>query len=762
MAYLLNGFAIKLSADKFNVQVRAVPDPGQMKALRADFGQDWFLSWRGGYAYGIPKSDQVEVGFGRNKIAECQKHEFMHLISGRLSNVLPQRFPKYKAFSRRPFAFLGQKEEIVGSVIGSWRVVHDLVHQFKIRPRYELDPRIIELRPDETEIAIFLKIGLNWSILAPLEDLQAAQIELAGLNVVRRDPGPDERRLVGTIASLQGDNVLLSESFDELRSIEAKRVQLEGSKASFTRCLRKLLGSKYQEFDDARFQAEGEYLLGPSLHKFLEKMRGVLKAGEEIRLAPDLTCEISDIVEARNEAHYKTVVSCGGVQYCFDSAKVKRHEYAWYGLTKFGPFDRETFSKRSPKILVVCPNESAGKVSQFIRLFRDGIQSEANSRFAKGFSGTFGLVNPQFVTCEVPTLGKSDGRAGETYWRTIENHLASTDAQYDLALVVILDQHSGLADINSPYLRGKAVLLTNGIPVQDVRLNTITARPASLQYSLQNLSVAMYAKMGGTPWTVSHDLTVDDEVVIGMGNVELTGSRFDKKQRYMGITTVFRGDGNYLLSNVSRVCRYEEYAEELEASMLEVLREVKRRNGWQKGDTVRVVFHAHKPLRNVEVAQLVRECIADIGSEQTIQFAFLTVTHDHPFKILDTAQKGQEVNEVWKGVYAPNRGTVIQLGRYTRLLVTNGLSQIKRASAPLPSPLLVNLHRESTYVDLQYLPEQVLKFTSLTWRSTQPAHAPVTIYYSELIASLLSRLKEIPGWSPAVLNTKLRSSRWFL
>ena len=450
MPYFLNGFAIKLSADTFKVQVRAVPDPGQMKALRAQYGHDWFISWRGGYAYGIPKGDEVDAQFGKNRVAECRNHDFMHLISARLSNVLPHRFPKYKAFSRRPFAFLGQKEEIVSSVIGGWRGVNDLVHEFKIRPRYELDPRIIELRPDATEIAVFLKIGLNWSILAPLEDLQAAQIELTGLSVVRRDPGPDERRLVGTIAVLQGGNVQLSESFDDLKAIEAKRVQLEGSKASFSRCLRKLLGSRYQEFDEGRYRAEGEYLLGPSLHKFLEKMQGVLKAGEEISLAPDLSCEISEIVEARNEPQYQTVVSCGSVQYCFDAAKVKRHELAWSGLTKFGPFDRETFSKRTPKILVVCPNESAGKVSQFIRLFRDGIQSETNSRFAKGFSGTFGLVNPQFVTCEVPTLGKSDGRAGETYWRTIENHLASTDVQYDLALVVILDQHSRLADLNSP------------------------------------------------------------------------------------------------------------------------------------------------------------------------------------------------------------------------------------------------------------------------------------------------------------------------
>ena len=170
----------------------------------------------------------------------------------------------------------------------------------------------------------------------------------------------------------------------------------------------------------------------------------------------------------------------------------------------------------------------------------------------------------------------------------------------------------------------------------------------------------------------------------------------------------------------------------------------------------------HKPLRQVEVAKIVERCIQEVGAGQSVQFAFLTVTHDHPFKVLDTAQAGKATASGRKGVYAPGRGTIVQLGRYTRLLTTNGVSQIKRATSPLPSPLLIHLHRESTYVDLQYLPEQALKFTSLTWRSTQPAYAPVTIYYSELIAELLSRLEEVPDWSPAVLNTKLRSSRWFL
>ena len=74
----------------------------------------------------------------------------------------------------------------------------------------------------------------------------------------------------------------------------------------------------------------------------------------------------------------------------------------------------------------------------------------------------------------------------------------------------------------------------------------------------------------------------------------------------------------------------------------------------------------------------------------------------------------------------------------------------------------MRLHPASTFRDLDYLTEQVLKFTSLSWRSTLPAGRPVTIYYSELMAELLARLRAVPDWSPALVNTRLESSRWFL
>jgi len=159
----------------------------------------------------------------------------------------------------------------------------------------------------------------------------------------------------------------------------------------------------------------------------------------------------------------------------------------------------------------------------------------------------------------------------------------------------------------------------------------------------------------------------------------------------------------------------------------------------------------------------VAQCVAEVGESQNIEFAFLTVSHEHPFTLLDKSQQGIVLKDAArKGTYVPERGRIVQLGRYTRLLCTNGPALIKKALSPLPKPLLIHLHPQSTYRDLTYLSEQVLKFTSLSWRSLLPARQPVIIYYSKLIADLLARLRHIRGWSPALLNIKLRASKWFL
>jgi hypothetical protein len=167
-------------------------------------------------------------------------------------------------------------------------------------------------------------------------------------------------------------------------------------------------------------------------------------------------------------------------------------------------------------------------------------------------------------------------------------------------------------------------------------------------------------------------------------------------------------------------------------------------------------------MRDRELGRLIAASAATVGAEQNVEFAFLTVGDRQPFTMLDHGQRGKEGLGQFRGVYAPERGTIVQISPSQRLLAITGPSLISRPGAPLPHQLHLRLHPASTFRDLEYLSEQVLKFTSLSWRSTKPARRPVTIYYSELMASLLARLRAVPDWSPALLNTRLKYSRWFL
>lgn len=430
-----------------------------------------------------------------------------------------------------------------------------------------------------------------------------------------------------------------------------------------------------------------------------------LKGKNPVKLHGGIEATIGERVQLNNQSGYKTVIELPPSKYCFDRSRTKLHQYAWEGLARYGPFDRGSFPTRSPRILLVTPDTVTGKISQALKKFRDGFGSSKDSKY-DGFTDTFHLSNPAFFPLSVSLQDVNRSDVAKVYRKAIEDRL-TRDGNFDAAFNILHDEHAGLPDAQNPYLVAKSILLSHGIPVQEARVSTLTANEYSLQYTFRNLATALYAKMGGVPWTVDHGETVDDELVVGIGNAELSGSRFEIRQRHIGITTVFRGDGNYLLSNLSKECKYEDYPDVLRESTIAVLREVKQRNNWLPGQTVRIVFHAFKPLKNVEVADIIASSVKEVGSEQTIEFAFLNVSLDHSFTLLDMAQRGITKKNQTKGVYVPRRGLTAQVGRDTRLVTTTGPQMVKRANLALPRPLLIHLHKQSTYRDLSYLSEQV-------------------------------------------------------
>lgn len=635
---LLNGFEVELPAE-VAVVVRSMPNPADVKAERERLAGHWFVHWFGGnlFCLRLKPGGPNLAGVPRN----VKVHEHPWLFRARLDDVIASVFDRYAALRYRPFTFLAQRDELIATAAKKARLRHSLLTDFKILPKFSLSAKIIEPRDGDIGLGLFVTLGMRHEINAELEALQDAGVDLFGLYVIRRNASVGQRQLVGRVERLEEEIVYLSEATDATTA-RAADVHLESSLENFSHCLNTLLGNRYTSLRDAIDDAEAAFRTGPAFDDIIEKMGEYLRRKSPVEIGQQVQARVGRRLSLENDRDMTTVYTMPPIEYVFDRAGSKRHTFAWPGLQNHGPYDRTTFAKRSPRILVVYPDTAEGKVETFLKALRDGMPPPGR-QFPSGFAKVFGLLNPEFTRCPVRLFGNGEQSIEAAYRRAAEAYLAKEPA-IDAAIVAIVDEHAHLPMLQNPYARSKAFFLTLGIPTQQIRLATVNQRPVVLQHSLQNLSIALYAKLNGTPWTVDQDQAISDEIVIGMGIAEMSGSRTLARQRFVGITTVFGGDGTYLLGNFSRECSYDEYGDLLRDLMVGALREVRARNNWQPGDTVRVIFHAHKPLKRDEVAKIVFECAKEVGDGQNLQLAFVTVSHDHPFFLADHAEKGVPVS----------------------------------------------------------------------------------------------------------------------
>lgn len=305
-----------------------------------------------------------------------------------------------------------------------------------------------------------------------------------------------------------------------------------------------------------------------------------------------------------------------------------------------------------------------------------------------------------------------------------------------------------------------------GIPVQEVQYETI--RRSDLAHALNSMALQCYAKLGGIPFVIAAPRTIAHELVIGIGSAHVKTSRFSNPERIVGITTVFSADGNYILSNTSREADYDRYPEELLHALRTCIDDVKKRNAWQTDDAIRLIFHVFKPLKDTE-AEAVKDLVNGLLSEfRSVEFAFVHVSEEHDWSLFDTTAPGQgswrmpSGGRQPKGRGVPPRGHAVTISPREILLSVTGPYDIKLPTQGLPKPLLLKLHPASTFSDIEYLAGQAFRFTSLSWRRFYPSSRPITVLYSDLIASLLGRLRQVRNWNADIVLAAFRTRGWFL
>jgi len=236
-----------------------------------------------------------------------------------------------------------------------------------------------------------------------------------------------------------------------------------------------------------------------------------------------------------------------------------------------------------------------------------------------------------------------------------------------------------------------------------------------------------------------------------------------QQERFVGITAVFSGDGNYHLSNLSKAVSMDEYETTLLGTLRAAILKVRTDMNWQPKDHVRLVFHATFKRFSREEVQSIKGLLSDLG-DYDVEYAFVQVSEKHPYMLFDTQQNGAYDYQTkrTKGIYAPERGRFLELGNREVLLSLTGPREVKRPEDGTPRPLFLSLHRDSTFTDMTYLTKQVFTFACHSWRTFLPASVPVTIQYSNLIANALGHLSHMDRWNPEVMLGRIGKSRWFL
>src|SRR6185369_7318361 len=96
------------------------------------------------------------------------------------------------------------------------------------------------------------------------------------------------------------------------------------------------------------------------------------------------------------------------------------------------------------------------------------------------------------------------------------------------------------------------------------------------------------------------DPTIAHEFVVGLGSSYVVGQDEGSKERVVGITTVFSGDGNYFLSNLSRAVPITEFRDALLEALRASFDQARSKLNWQRGELIRLVFHSFKPMKDAE------------------------------------------------------------------------------------------------------------------------------------------------------------------
>lgn len=725
MAIYLNAYPLLLNITRPIKAACIDYSEERLKQLRETFVNKYLFRRNGGHVLCFSLNEKyedfedslIDVDLSKDDavLIFLIKNAFKRLIDNAKSS---------QSFGFNPIQLLGSKP-IKGIAV-------DSEFPFSVVPKYEFDIKKIG-----QHLCLVCDNSAKFSTNQKADYFYERGLDLIGKSIYD-EIKTGVRQKIGKIVSVADNVARYENNISVIKTVNLKDVFIDTSNNTVSEFLNLKYGTRAAAYREHLVSQIKSYNSGDSKISEIEKIMNFFR-NQSFKLIGSIDVSIGDKLDVSN-----FVKLLDKPQFLFGQNNVSN--WPDKGIKQFGPYTKSTFDRNNPSICVICSQAHQGAVEQFVQKFLHGLKG--HKVYDKGFEDRFCVG-----CCKVKTYTFANDTP-ESYKKAIDQAIADKveeGAKWDLALVQLYGNFKNLKSHNNPYFIAKSKLIAQEIPVQGFLIDLLNALDYNLGYSLNNLALATYAKMGGSPWLLRSSETVAHEIVVGIGSANI----YDDG-RVMGITTVFTGDGRYIISNKSKAVIPENYRDELVKTLHDTILKLRGRLNFMDGDTIRIIFHSTVKKFNKYEIDAVKNVLDDFR-QYKIEYAFVKISQNHLLELFDTSKEF-----VSKGKYSPTRGQIIHISDTETMLCLKGGEQLKTSNSGHPKCLLVSLHPDSTFRDIAYLSRQIYNFSFQSWRSYFPSSLPVTILYSDLIAFYLGVFKSIPTWDEGYINNRAGTAKWFL
>ncbi|WP_445749302.1 Piwi domain-containing protein [Polaribacter sp.] len=374
------------------------------------------------------------------------------------------------------------------------------------------------------------------------------------------------------------------------------------------------------------------------------------------------------------------------------------------------------------KIFFICHTSHKDSVLSFYQNLKEGVNTAKN--YYKGLEAYVNIKATASKEHFIEFTNENDP-IPEIVEKLESLTFDHDNIKYAAFYISPFDKFTPHPDDREIYIHIKELFLNEGIVTQVVDYEKMIVNiqdQYNFQFSLQNMALAIHAKLGGAPWKLA--VTDKKELVIGVGAFTNQG----ENRRYIASAFSFQNNGLF---------RNFEYFNQNETELLagSILKAIRDFTSVSQAD--KVVIHFYKEMSYEELKPIID------GMNKLKLGVPLYILNINKTEAEDMI--AYDVN--WGDKLMPVSGTYIRIGLNKFLLFNNARYPNDRFYSdtdgyPFPIKIKISSPDDDAFEDVEVIEAlltQVYQFSRLYWKSLRQQNVPITIKYPEMVAQIAPR-----------------------